>query len=727
MSSNRESALCAEVATAVAGAEARCCLEAALAALREHGIMAQAESDARPSWLRVERDGQVVRLWAEAPPPDEPTRMLLAALLGTALAREAEARDHARTRERMDMLSAASFEGILIHVDRRAFYVNDRMVDLFGFSREEMLQEQAFGRSVAPESQAMATDRVERRIEGTYMFHARRKDGSQFLAEVQSKQGKLGERPVRVVAIRDVTERERINALLREGERRLHQLVQATFDFVVLSRDGIVVEASGATEAVLGMSSQEMVGREGVSFLASEQQEQWRAIIAENRMGAFEAEVIAADGERVPVKVVSVSSTLNGEPVRLNGVHDLREVRRLEQERQKLQLLVERGQRLQSLGVLAGGIAHDFNNLLVGVMGNAELLASRLTDPKDLGACELILAAGERGANLTRQLLAYAGKSEPLAREPVDLAALWRELRGVLDATLSKHARITLHAEPRCIVLGERATLMQVLMNLLTNASDALADRAGFIEVSMHRVREPGPEWKESLGTKPGPGDWVLVQIRDSGAGMDETTCSRIFEPFFSTKAKGHGLGLATCLGIVAAHGGAIRVESTPGLGSCFSLLLPALDSLPQRVEPVPATAQPGACRVLVVDDDPFVRTNIRDTLELRGFTVFEAVDGESGLAAIDASKPDLLIVDFTMPDIEGTEVVRRLRATGSNIPILLSSGHVESDVLRGLSPSSIQGILHKPFGPKLLLAAIERALTAGRTALPLESANDLS
>jgi CheY-like chemotaxis protein len=189
-----------------------------------------------------------------------------------------------------------------------------------------------------------------------------------------------------------------------------------------------------------------------------------------------------------------------------------------------------------------------------------------------------------------------------------------------------------------------------------------------------------------------------------------------IFEPFFSTKAKGHGLGLAACLGIVAAHGGAIRVESTLGIGTCFSLLLPALVSEPKQALTESQDREPTACKVLVVDDDPLVRANIRYTLKARGFTVIEAADGESALAIYPAAAADLLIVDFTMPDMDGAEVVCRLRAAGCTSPILLSSGHVESDVLRSLPASSIQGILHKPFGPKVLLAAIQRAQTSAES-----------
>jgi CheY-like chemotaxis protein len=246
-------------------------------------------------------------------------------------------------------------------------------------------------------------------------------------------------------------------------------------------------------------------------------------------------------------------------------------------------------------------------------------------------------------------------------------------------------------------------------MNLLTNASDALEDKPGTIHVSTQHVMQPDPRWDDALGATVGPGEWVLVQVRDSGVGMDTATQRRIFEPFFTTKPHGHGLGLGSCMGIVAAHGGAILVESVLRKGSTFSVLLPATQS---REKPAQTNAKklPRACRVLIVDDEPLVRAHLRRLLELRGFAVQDAANGESGLAAIEYSRPDLLVLDLTMPDMDGVEVVRRLRAAGISMPVVLCSGNLDYAVERGLEPGMVQGILQKPFSTDELLAAIDRA-----------------
>jgi nitrogen-specific signal transduction histidine kinase/ActR/RegA family two-component response regulator len=395
----------------------------------------------------------------------------------------------------------------------------------------------------------------------------------------------------------------------------------------------------------------------------------------------------------------------------------MRAVHRLEAERRGLEQQVQRAQRLDSLGVLAGGIAHDFNNLLAGVLGNAELLHDRAKTDEDKEIAAAIITAGQRAAALTRQMLAYAGQRDLGRREPVDLGELVRELRTLLAATLSKKAELELAVDADSLVMGDRVTLGQVVMNLLTNASDALGDRPGRITLRVRRVSEVDARWDQAQGATVGPGRWVLVEVEDTGAGMDEPTRGRVFEPFFSTKERGHGLGLAACLGIVRAHGGAVLVESEVGRGSRFSVLLPATDAatVVEALQPRPTTRP---CRVLLVDDEAIVRSQLRRSLELRGYTVIEAASGHAALAALfpapggaeTAAIADVVILDMTMPDLDGAEVLRRLRAAGSRVPVVISSGYLDVAVERRLPQGEFQGFLAKPYGATELVSAIERA-----------------
>ena len=337
-----------------------------------------------------------------------------------------------------------------------------------------------------------------------------------------------------------------------------------------------------------------------------------------------------------------------------------------------------------------------------------------LTNEDERESALAIRAAGERAADLTRQMLAYAGQREPARNDPVDIGELLRELKQLLNATLSKKAELELSIEPGCLVLGDRATLSQVLMNLLTNASDALDDRPGKVRVRVAHIERPDARWEDAMGATIAPGAWVLLEVRDSGVGMDEATRGRVFEPFFTTKDSGHGLGLAACLGIVASHKGAILVESEAGQGSCFSVLLPASDR--RNVAPAAndsATSEP--CTVLVVDDEQLVRAHLRRALELRGYRVEEAGSGEAGLACYAAVQADVIVLDFMMGDMTGIDVIRRIREAGSRVPIVLSSGYLDASSERDLDPASFQAFLRKPYRIEDLMLAIERARGVNR------------
>jgi PAS domain S-box-containing protein len=621
-----------------------------------------------------------------------------------------------RLRERADLLSSASFEGLLIHADGKIIDINDRLCEMHGYERQELLNSgDILRKCVAPEDVPGVLAHMRGGFQGEYVVTGVRKDGSRFRSEVLSKQGRLGQRPVRIGAIRDVTERERTHALLRESEARFRELADGAFDLTIFSRDGVILDARGASERVLGRPCSELIGRSVFEYMAPSTLPAAQQMVSENRLGSIDVVAIDASGNLVPTTAVVVAGTLDGQPVRVAGVRDLRPSHRLEAERRALEQQVERAQRLDSLGVLAGGIAHDFNNLLAGVLGNAELLLERATDDEDRQSATAIITAAQRAAALTRQMLAYAGQRDLGRREHVNLGQIVHELRTLLDATLSKKAELGLEVDPAAFVMGDRVTLSQVLMNLLTNASDALGQSPGRITVRVRCVSEVDARWEQAQGATVGPGRWVLIEVEDTGVGMDESTRDRVFEPFFTTKEHGHGLGLASCLGIVRAHGGAVLVESRQGHGSRFSVLLPATDpalDATAAVRPHPTTRP---CRVLLVDDEAIVRGQLRRSLELRGYTVAEAADGQSALATLlpaagSAAAVDVVILDMTMPDLDGSEVLRRLRAAGSRVPVVVSSGYLDISVERRLARGEFQGFLAKPYGASELVSAIERA-----------------
>lgn len=388
----------------------------------------------------------------------------------------------------------------------------------------------------------------------------------------------------------------------------------------------------------------------------------------------------------------------------LAGVlEDITEVRADEERAHALEIKVQQTHKLESLGLLAGGIAHDFNNLLVGIMGNASLAQLDLAPGSAASdaLADLQLAA-ERATDLTAQLMAYAGRGTRAA-QPVALSAAVEETFQLLRTSFSPRARIALDLDPALPpVRGDGTRLRQVVMNLLTNASDALEGRAGEIAVrtSMVVVDEAS---RAGLAVDGGiaPGPAVCLEVSDTGCGMDAATLARIFDPFFSTKSQGRGLGLAALVGTVRAHAGGLRVTSAPGAGTTFQLLLPP--DQPARaaaaaVQAAPAATAAGA--VLVVDDESSVRDISRRVLSRAGFEVIEAADGASAVKRYAESNGRIkcVLLDMSMPGMGGPETFQAIRALDPTARVVITSGHCESDVHPLFPPAALAGFLQKPY-----------------------------
>jgi signal transduction histidine kinase/CheY-like chemotaxis protein len=396
-----------------------------------------------------------------------------------------------------------------------------------------------------------------------------------------------------------------------------------------------------------------------------------------------------------------------------------------EDDRRHMEAQVQHAQKLESLGVLAGGIAHDFNNLLVGVLGHAELARFDVAPDSPLAErLRHIETAALRASELTNQMLAYSGKGA-FQVSSVDLTHLVREMAQLLDVSISKKALLRYQFAPGTPpVDADQAQIRQVVMNLLTNASEAIGDREGTITIRIGTVEVDAPGVGSGVGAVPEPGRYVFFEVEDTGIGMDAETAARIFDPFFTTKFTGRGLGLAATLGIVRGHGGGVRIRSTPGKGSAFTVLLPPGRMTPARSdsrETAPSIAALGGV-VLVVDDEPTVRAVAKASLERAGFGVLTATDGRDALSIIRANEEpiDAVVVDLTMPFMSGDEVIAQIHHLRPDLGILLSSGYAEPEIARTLAAHYNCGFIQKPYRALALIEAVRtlihrRAMTVER------------
>jgi PAS domain S-box-containing protein len=412
----------------------------------------------------------------------------------------------------------------------------------------------------------------------------------------------------------------------------------------------------------------------------------------------------------------SVRTTHVGSSRRLDGLgRDITEMKEGEDERRRLEARFQQAQKLESLGVLAGGIAHDFNNLLVAMLGHARLADEDLpADSPIRQNLQSVIKAARQAGELCGQMLAYAGKV-PIITDTVELEEVVKEMGELLRASIpsSTFIRYAFDKEVPCLS-GDASQIRQVALNLLTNASEAIGDGGGEITLTVQLLDCAAGDLAQmefAEGLTPGP--YVALGVSDTGIGMDEATRKKIFEPFYSTKFAGRGLGLAAVVGIVRGHGGAIRIESEEGQGTSISVLFPASDAEAQEEIAAPekdAGAWRGEGKILLVEDEESARELARIVLERAGIEVVEAADGMEALA-IFGSQPEAfggVLLDLTMPNLDGVETYSRLRAIRPDIQVILCSGYPEQAAMARFADLGLAGFLKKPYDPDELLACMQ-------------------
>ena len=497
------------------------------------------------------------------------------------------------------------------------------------------------------------------------------------------------------------------------------------YGIILLDADGCIRRWSRGAERLFGYGASEMEGTPAHEIFVPPDRQAGVPdveIQTAREQGRAEDERwhLRKDGSRFWASGVMIALRENG------ALRGYAKVVRDFSERRKLEEAVRQTQKLESVGVLAAGVAHDFNNVLTAILGNVALARRRLEAAGVDGQIDVLLAdadrAGHRAADLVKQLLNYAGKGRREMRS-VDICQVAKDALAIVQASVPKKIRIVRDVPEKCPTIeADVGQLQQLMLNLVLNGAEAIGDNDGEVSV---RVRVRSVQQAElaqnyagfALPSRP----YTEIQVRDTGAGIDENTLQHIFDPFFTTKFLGRGLGLAAALGIVRAHGGGIAVESTPGEGTTFRVLLPAEQETgdsPLTVADAVTESARGEGLVLVIEDEVAIRSMMQFTLEELGYTVITAENGAQAVELFDHVPDEIVLVllDLVMPVLDGPETAVALHARRPHIPILVTSGIADEDALRRFDHVRIAGFIPKPFAPDQLAQAVAMARRSPRS-----------
>ncbi len=526
-----------------------------------------------------------------------------------------------------------------------------------------------------------------------------------------------------IVARKQVTKRTRL--LLAAEQRFRKALLEAPFPIMLHASDGQVLLINKAWTELTGYAEEEIPTlKEWTKRAYGDEAEKVQAYIQtiydqESPVPEGEYRILCAGGRQ---RVWAFSSSSlgrleDGRKIAISMAMDVTDRKKAEAERAKIEEKMLHAQKLESLGVLAGGIAHDFNNLLMAIIGNTELAKRRLAPESPAQGClTQIDAATRKAADLANQMLAYSGRGK-FVIETMDLNRLITEMLHLLEVSISKKAVMRTELGTALPGIDADATqIRQIIMNLVINASDAIGDRSGVIALSTGVADCDRSYLRDVWMDENLPeGLYVYFEVADTGCGMTKETVDRIFDPFYSTKFSGRGLGLAAVLGIVRGHKGAIKVYTEEKRGTTFKVLLPASNKPVEWLgHDSGSETFEGSGSVLLVDDEETVRATGKALLQELGFEVLTASDGREALDVFKKEYQHLkfVLMDLTMPHMDGEQAFREMRRIDHSVKVIISSGYNEQEVTQKFVGKGLAGFIKKPFSLTELKVSVSKAMS---------------
>ncbi|NTW98695.1 MAG: PAS domain S-box protein, partial [Geobacteraceae bacterium] len=637
---------------------------------------------------------------------------VLTGLFYKALCRSKEA-------EQAIVISEARFRNILQEVqsvavqaygpDGTTQFWNQASERLYGYSSEEAIGRNLLDLIIPPEMRGDVAQAIRTMAETGQPIPASelslmRKDGSRVPVFSSHTIVQIPGRDQELFCLDiDLTEIRLAEEALKESEERFKALHDATFNGIVIHDKGLILECNQGLSDMTGFTNEELVGMDGLKLIAPDWLDQVVQNIQSGYEKSYEVEGLRKDGSRYPLAIRGKNVSYKGHNARVIEFRDITDLKKAEQEKLSLELQLQQTQKLESLGVLAGGIAHDFNNLLAVIIGHCSL--AKLRPITALDSIQPIEKAAERAAALCQQMLAYAGKAH-FTKSRVHLEELVDEMVEMSKSSIGKNVEVTCDlASDIPPMMVDASQIRQVTMNLIINASEAIGASQGVVRVSLSKrtVRVDHQE-KDYLGAIIPPGGYACLDVTDNGCGMDDETKQRIFEPFYTTKFTGRGLGMSAVLGIVKAHNGALQLFSQPGRGTTFIVFLPIQMTDPAEDQSLHHTPPPspwqGSGTILLVEDEESIRCIAQEMLEELGFKVIKASNGKDAIELYRQYSSDirLTVTDIGMPVMDGYALFRELTGINPELPIIISSGFGDMDVSEHIAPENIAGRISKPY-----------------------------
>ena len=504
------------------------------------------------------------------------------------------------------------------------------------------------------------------------------------------------------------------NDELSQSKNRLAAIIDSSLDAIICVNQHLrIVVFNPSAATIFECQCEQALGQALTNFLPDAAQACLKKDIAQQpQLGEMMG--ITRKGGTVPLDVsVSFERQPDGDIITLFA-HDLTNRKKMESQRVALESQLRESQKMQAVGTMAGGIAHDFNNIIGAILGNVDIAKQDVESNAPVLVCLAeIEKAGRRARNLVRQILTFS-RNDPPRRVPLQLADVVHETMRLVKVTLPPNVEMQAQIDPATpLVLADATQIAQALLNLCTNAIHAIGTKSGIITIELCLDKQDVSADK----TSDSPKKWVKLLVTDTGSGMIAETLERVFEPFFTTKpvGQGTGLGLSVVHGIMRSHSGSIEVQSTPGVGSQFSLRFPVAEGVSIETTIAPASAQVKGCgqRVMYVDDDEALVFLVKRVLTRKGFEVHTFTDPKAALEAIraDPLQLDLLLTDFNMPGYSGVELLRDVKSIRPDLPVALASGYVTPEIEQAARHAGARALIHKPNDVDELCSTVQKLL----------------